>query len=139
VVSFTPRPLYPRGKSPHYSLDEPRSRSGQHGEEKIIDPTVPLQRISEVILEDQPLQQAITGEFRAAVRHGACIRKVISSNVGPATLTEVSHGFSQPLQANTGINLHQAANTSFQILPNSPHHLMLCSDSIRVYRPTTLQ
>jgi hypothetical protein len=36
----TPRPLYPRGKSPHYSLDrrlsEPQSRSGRHGEVKIV-------------------------------------------------------------------------------------------------------
>jgi hypothetical protein len=35
AVSFTPRPLYPRGKSPRYSLDrrlgEPQSRSGHSG------------------------------------------------------------------------------------------------------------
>jgi hypothetical protein len=38
VVSFTPRPLYPQGKSPRYPLDrrlgEPQSRSGRGGEEK---------------------------------------------------------------------------------------------------------
>jgi hypothetical protein len=43
VVSFTPLPLYPQGNSPQYPLDRrlgrPRSRSGQHGEEKILDPT----------------------------------------------------------------------------------------------------
>jgi hypothetical protein len=43
VVSFTPRPLYPRGKSPRYPLDRrlggPQSRSGRRGEEKILDPT----------------------------------------------------------------------------------------------------
>jgi hypothetical protein len=43
VVSFTPLPLYPRGKSPLYTLDMrlrgPHSRSGRRGEEKILDPT----------------------------------------------------------------------------------------------------
>jgi hypothetical protein len=43
VVSFTPRPLYPRGKSPQYPLDVrlcgPQSQSGRRGEEKILDPT----------------------------------------------------------------------------------------------------
>jgi hypothetical protein len=38
VVSFTPRPLYPQGKSPSYPLDRrlggPQSRSGSGGEEK---------------------------------------------------------------------------------------------------------
>jgi hypothetical protein len=36
VVSVIPRPLYPQGKSPRYSLDrrlgEPQNLSGQHGE-----------------------------------------------------------------------------------------------------------
>jgi hypothetical protein len=44
VVSFTPLPLYPRGKSPRYPLDRrlggPQSRSGRFGKEKILDPTV---------------------------------------------------------------------------------------------------
>jgi hypothetical protein len=43
VVSFTPRLLYPWGKRPQYQLDRrlggPQSRSGQHGEKKIFDPT----------------------------------------------------------------------------------------------------
>jgi hypothetical protein len=38
VVSFTPRPLYPQGKSSWYALDRrlgwPQSRSGHGGEEK---------------------------------------------------------------------------------------------------------
>jgi len=42
VVSFTPRPLYPRGKSPWYPLDRricgPQSRSGRDGEEKNSQP-----------------------------------------------------------------------------------------------------
>jgi hypothetical protein len=40
-VSFTPRPLYPRGKSFRYPLDRrldgPQSRSGRLEEEKILD------------------------------------------------------------------------------------------------------
>jgi hypothetical protein len=43
VVSFTPRPLYPREKSPWYPLDrrlgEHQSRSGRRGEENILEPT----------------------------------------------------------------------------------------------------
>jgi hypothetical protein len=43
VVSFTPRPIYSRGKSPRYPVDRrlggPQSRSGRHGEVKILDTT----------------------------------------------------------------------------------------------------
>jgi hypothetical protein len=43
AVSFTPRPLYPRGKDPWYPLGRrlggPQNRSGQREEEKILDPT----------------------------------------------------------------------------------------------------
>jgi hypothetical protein len=43
VFSFTPRPLYPRGKSPRYPLDrglgEPQKSSGRYGEEQILDST----------------------------------------------------------------------------------------------------
>jgi hypothetical protein len=42
MVSFTPRPLYPQGKSPWYPLDRrlggPQSRSGRGGEEKNSQP-----------------------------------------------------------------------------------------------------
>jgi hypothetical protein len=42
VVSFTPRPFYPQGKSPWYPLDRrlggPQSRSGHGGEEKNSQP-----------------------------------------------------------------------------------------------------
>jgi hypothetical protein len=42
VVSFMPRPLYPRGRSTRYHLDttlgEPENRSGRHGEEKNLAP-----------------------------------------------------------------------------------------------------
>jgi hypothetical protein len=34
VVSFTPRPLYPRGKSPLYPLDRNQSQSGWHVEKR---------------------------------------------------------------------------------------------------------
>jgi hypothetical protein len=40
MVSFTPQPLYPRGKSPRYKLYRrlggPQSRSGHYREEKIL-------------------------------------------------------------------------------------------------------
>jgi hypothetical protein len=43
VVSFTPRPLYQRGKIPRYPLDRRlvalQSRFGRRGEGKILDPT----------------------------------------------------------------------------------------------------
>jgi hypothetical protein len=43
VVSFTPRPLYPQGKSPRNPYDRRlgwlQSRSGWYGEVKILDPT----------------------------------------------------------------------------------------------------
>jgi hypothetical protein len=39
-ISFTPRPLYPRGNFPRYSMNGrlggPQNRSGPHGEEKIL-------------------------------------------------------------------------------------------------------
>jgi hypothetical protein len=42
VVNFTPRPLYPRGRSPQHPLDmrlgEPQNRCGRRGEKKILDP-----------------------------------------------------------------------------------------------------
>jgi len=42
VVSFTPRPLYPQGKSPRYALDRrlggPQNRSGYGGEKKNSQP-----------------------------------------------------------------------------------------------------
>jgi hypothetical protein len=43
MISFTPLPLYLRGKSSQYTLGRrlggPQSRSGRPGEEKILDPT----------------------------------------------------------------------------------------------------
>jgi hypothetical protein len=41
VVSFTPRSLYPRVRSPWYPLDrlgESQNRSGRHGEVEMLDP-----------------------------------------------------------------------------------------------------
>jgi hypothetical protein len=53
MVSFTPPPLYPRGKRPRSPSDRklggPQSRSGRRGEGKILDPTgtrTPLPRSS---------------------------------------------------------------------------------------------
>jgi len=49
VVSFTPQPIYSRGKSPPYPLDRklggPQSRSGRGGEEKRI-PSFPPQELN---------------------------------------------------------------------------------------------
>jgi hypothetical protein len=48
VVSFTPRPLYPKGKGPWYKLDRrpygPRSQSGRGGEEKNSQPLPGLEQ-----------------------------------------------------------------------------------------------
>jgi hypothetical protein len=45
VVSFTPRPLYPREKSSQYPLDTrlggPQNQYGCYGEDKILDPIRP--------------------------------------------------------------------------------------------------
>jgi hypothetical protein len=61
VVNFTPRPLYPRGKSLRYPLDRrfggPQSRSGRFGEKKILDPTetrTPIPRSSSLQLVAVP-------------------------------------------------------------------------------------
>jgi hypothetical protein len=47
VVSFTPQPLYPQGRSPWYPLDTrlggPQSRSGRGGEEKNSQPVPGLE------------------------------------------------------------------------------------------------
>jgi hypothetical protein len=62
VVSFTPRPLYPQGKSPWYPLDKklggPQSRSGGGGEEKN---SQPLPGLEAPII--QPVAQCCTIEL----------------------------------------------------------------------------
>jgi hypothetical protein len=62
VVSFTPRPLYPQGKSPCYPLDRrlgvPQSRSGRSGEEKN---SQPLPEFEPPII--QPVAQPYTTEL----------------------------------------------------------------------------
>jgi hypothetical protein len=61
VVSFTPRPLYPRERAPRYPLYRrlggPQSRSGQHGEVKILDPTGIRTSTSQVV---QPVASRYT-------------------------------------------------------------------------------
>jgi hypothetical protein len=56
VVSFTPRPLYPRGKNPRYPSDRtlggPQNRSGRRGEKKNL---VHLPRIDPDSLIIQPV------------------------------------------------------------------------------------
>jgi hypothetical protein len=67
VVSFTPRPLYPRGKSPWYPLDRwlggPQSRSELGGEEKI---SQPLPGLEPPII--QPVAQSYTTELRECIQ-----------------------------------------------------------------------
>jgi hypothetical protein len=62
AVSFTPRHLYPRGKSSWYPLDRrlggPQSRSGRGGEEKNSQPLPGLE--SPII---QPVAQRYTTEL----------------------------------------------------------------------------
>jgi hypothetical protein len=62
VVSFTPRPLYPRGKSPRYPLDRrlggPQSRSGRGGEKKH---SRPLPELEPPII--QPVAQRYTTDL----------------------------------------------------------------------------
>jgi hypothetical protein len=65
VVNFTPRPLYPPGKSPRYPLDGrlggPQSRSGRFGEEKkILDSTgtrtpIPLSSSPKLVAISAPI------------------------------------------------------------------------------------
>jgi hypothetical protein len=62
VVSFTPRPLYPQGRSPWYSLARrlggPQSLSGRGGEEKN---SQPLPGLEPPII--QPVDQRYTPEL----------------------------------------------------------------------------
>jgi hypothetical protein len=62
VVSFTPRPLYPQGKSTFYLLDRrldgPQSRSGHGGEEKNTQLLTGLE-----LLIIQPVAQRYTSEL----------------------------------------------------------------------------
>jgi hypothetical protein len=62
VVSFTPRPLYPKGKSPWYPLDRrlggPQSRSGRGGGENN---SQPLSEFEPPII--QPVSQVYATEL----------------------------------------------------------------------------
>jgi hypothetical protein len=61
VISFTPRPLYPQGKSPWYPLDRrlggPQSRSRSGGEEKNSQPRRESNPRTPII---QPVAQSYT-------------------------------------------------------------------------------
>jgi hypothetical protein len=87
VVSFTPRPLHPQGKSPWYPLDrrlgDPYGRSGHGGEEKNSQPLPGLEH--SVI---QSVAQSYTTElFRlihirmTEVVIGAIVRKVFQNRL----------------------------------------------------------
>jgi len=62
VVSFTPRPLYPQGKSPWYILDRrlvgPQSRSGSGGEEKNSQPLLGL---------EAPIMQSVAQRYTTEI------------------------------------------------------------------------
>jgi hypothetical protein len=66
VVSFTPRPLYPKRKSPWYPLDRrlsgPQSRSGHGGEEEN---SKPLSGLEPQII--QPVAQCCTTELSGSL------------------------------------------------------------------------
>jgi hypothetical protein len=66
VVNFTPRQLYPQGKSPWYPLDRrlcgPQSRSGRGGEEKNSQPLPGIEPPN-----IQPVAQRYTAELSSEV------------------------------------------------------------------------
>jgi hypothetical protein len=68
MVSFTPRPLYPQGKSPWYPLDRrlggPQSRSGRGSEEKN---SQPLPGLGLPIV--QPVGQRCTTELSRLLKY----------------------------------------------------------------------
>jgi hypothetical protein len=68
VINFSPRPLYPQGKSHRYPLDRrlggPQSRSERFGEEKILDPTgtrTPTPRSSKPVAMPTTLSRLLVG------------------------------------------------------------------------------
>jgi hypothetical protein len=112
VVSFTSRPLYPRGKSPRYPLlrrlGGPQSRSGRRGEEKILDPMTDNVQVSNCTPEPSTLlasawlrhqgsscrdptrlwtlfQADTTAKLTEAVNLFTCIREVLVTNLGQNT------------------------------------------------------
>jgi hypothetical protein len=91
VVSFTPRPLYPQGKSPWYPLDRrmggPQSRSGCNGEEKNFQP---LPGLEPPIIE--PVVQRWTTEFsRLLISQNQSYFPTDGRSVGRSVSQSVSH------------------------------------------------
>jgi hypothetical protein len=70
VVTFTPRPLYPQGKSPWYPSDGrlggPQSRSGRGGEEKNFQP---LQRLEPRIIHSVVQRSNYEGRLVSSWTH----------------------------------------------------------------------
>jgi hypothetical protein len=110
VVSFTPRPLYPQGKSPLYPLD--RRLGGSQGlygrgvEEKNSQPPPGFEPQS----SDSPARSQSLYQLNYT---GSCTREVFDSNLGRLTAIPDScfPGFTQCLQSNN--TLEQATHASF--------------------------
>jgi hypothetical protein len=90
VVSFTPRPLYPRGKSPRCPLGRrlggPHNRSERCGDEKILDPTGTRTPTCLVV---QPVASRYTDSAIPAPHLGTTFR-MCGAQARQAVVTEVT-------------------------------------------------
>jgi hypothetical protein len=111
VVSFMPRPLYPRGKSPRYPLDrrlaEPQSRSGRRGEEKILDPTPDSN-------SDPLVVQPVTSRYTdcAILAHENILSFIITYIVVIVAVDHFQHSLKAPHSAGCMISQHSPTNHS---------------------------
>jgi hypothetical protein len=89
VVSFTPLPLYPWGKSSRYPLEKrlggPQSQSGRHGEEKILDSNSDLSVV-------QPVASHYTDYTTLAPKMIDCIFYNFMYTFGYGTSEEITSG-----------------------------------------------
>jgi hypothetical protein len=122
VVSFTRRPLYPRGKSPRYSLDRrlggPQSRSERYGEEKNPGSAEPLDLGMWNFIWRRIITQAMVGIFdllwRIVTQTECVLVKVI--NTDKKVITELYSYWVFGLRPSSGI----LRNTTFRKLDLFP-------------------